>query len=98
MEKLQTTTQEELVTLKTRLSQLEGFVGKLYVAQKEANTSARSSAIYNTSYLASFQPHSRTSERYADNGRGTTTSTSISKEINSTKRVNSPVQGIYLFI
>jgi len=92
MEKLQTSTQEELVNVKNRLGQLEGLVGKLYVQQKEANTSTRSSAVYNSSFLA-LQANSRASERYTDNGRGTSTS----KDLYSTKRVNSPVQGFYIF-
>ena len=90
MDRLQISTQDELSYVKTRLSQLEGIVGKLYTHQKDSLTSTRSSAVYNSSFLVPFQPYSRGSERNVDVSRDIDSS----KIYSSAKRLASPVQGL----
>jgi len=90
MDRLQISTQDELSYVKTRLSQLEGIVGKLYTHHKDSLTSTRSSAVYNSSFLVPFQPYSRGSERNVDNSRDIDSS----KIYSSAKRLASPVQAL----
>lgn len=90
MDRLQISTQDELSYVKTRLSQLEGIVGKLYTQHKDSLTSNRSSAVYNSSFLVPFQPYSRGSERNLDISRDVDSS----KIYASAQRLASPVQAL----